>query len=58
MIGEWLQFLTILNNFIHPYQLGGLKQRSTMDTDVALVYFIQSGWVKNFSISTLVFNIS
>ena len=57
MIGERLQFLTISNKFIYPYQLGGLKHRSTMDASIALTYFIQSEWVKNLSTSTLAFNI-
>ena len=58
MIGKQLQFLMISNNFIHPCQLGSPKQRSTMDTSVTLMYFIQSGWVKNLSTSTLAFDIS
>jgi len=36
MIGERLQFHSISNNFVHQYQLGGLKYRSTTDADVAL----------------------
>jgi len=40
MIREQLQFLLISNNFIHTYQLGRLKYRSTTDTGVALTYFI------------------
>ena len=41
MIGECLQFHMISNNFIHPSQLGGLKQRSTTDIGVALTHIIQ-----------------
>lgn len=41
MIGEWLQFLMISNNFIYPYQSGSLKQRSTINADIALTHFIQ-----------------
>ena len=58
MIGECLQFHTISNSFIHPSQLRGLKQRSTMDTMVALTHIIQSGWVKNLTMSILAFNIA
>ena len=47
----------MLNNFIHSYQLGGLKQRSTSDADVILTHFIHSGQVKNNITSILVFNI-
>ena len=57
MIGEWLQFLMISNNFIHLCQLKGLKQKSTTDIGVALIHFIWSRWVKNFFTSTLAFNI-
>ena len=58
MIGEQLQFHTISNNFIYPSQLEGLKQRSTMDAEVALTHIVQSGWVKNLSTSTMVLNIA
>jgi len=46
------------NDFIHSSQLGGLKFKSTTDTDIALTHIIQTGWVKNLSISTLVFDIA
>ena len=58
MIGNRLQFHLISNNFVHQCQLGRLKHRSTMDVDVALTHFIQSGWVKNLSTSTLAFDIT
>ena len=58
MIGEHLQFHTISNSFIHHSQLGGLKQKSTINTDVILTYIIYSGWVKNLITSTLAFNIA
>jgi len=48
----------ISNNFIHPSQLRGLKQRSTTDARVTLTHIIRLGWVKNLSTSTLVFNIA
>jgi len=58
MIGDHLQFYTISNNFIYQSQLGGLKQRSTIDASVVLTHIICSGWVKNLIISTLVFDIT
>ena len=58
VIGERMQFYTISNNFIHPYQFGGLKQWSTCNVDTFLTYIIQSGWVKNIQTSTLVFDIT
>ena len=46
VIGDRLQFHLISNNFIHPSQLGSLKQRSMLDTNITLTHFIYSGWVK------------
>ena len=43
MIGEWLQFHTISNNFVYQSQLGGLKQRSTTDAGGVLTHIICSG---------------
>jgi len=39
-IGEHLQFHMISNNFIHLSQLGGLKQRSTLNVGVVLTHII------------------
>jgi len=58
VIGERLQFHSISNNFIHLSQLGSLKQCLLSDTGVALTYFICTGWVKNNTTSTLVFDIA
>ena len=58
VIGEYLQFYLILNNFIHSCQLDGLKQRSTIDAGVTLTHFICLGWVKNNMTSTLAFDIA
>jgi len=40
VIGERMQFHTISNNFVHPYQFGGLKQQSTSDTGTFLTHII------------------
>ena len=45
------------NDFIYLCQLGGLKFKSTIDVGVALTHIICSGWVKNLSTSTLLFDI-
>ena len=58
VIGERLQFHVILNNFIHQSQLEGLKFKSTTDAGIALTHFIHTGWIKNMSTSTLVFDIT
>jgi len=47
VIGERMQFLMISNNFIHPCQLGNLKQRSTINASIILTFFICIGWVRN-----------
>ena len=53
-----MQFQVISNNFIYQSQLGGLKFKSTTDAGIALTYFICTGWIRNMSTSTLVFNIA
>jgi len=58
IIGERLQFHSVSNNFIYPSQLGGLKFKSMIDTGVALIHTIRAGWVKNLTMSTLVFDIT
>ena len=57
VIREYLQFSMAANDFIHPSQLSGLKFKSMIDVGVTLTYIIQTGWVKNLSMSTLVFDI-
>jgi len=57
VIGERIQFHAIANDFIHPSQLGSLKFKSTINTGVALMHIIQSGWTKNCATSTLAFDI-
>jgi len=58
VIREYLQFNMASNDFIHPSQLSSLKFKSMIDAEVALTYNIQTGWVKNLSTSTLVFDIA
>ena len=58
VIRECLQFNMALNNFIHLCQLSGLKFKSTINAGVALIHIIQTGWMKNLSTSTLMFDIT
>jgi len=58
VIGERLQFQTLSKNMIHPCQLGGLKQHSTINIGIVLTYLIHMEWVKNCATSTLSFNIA
>ena len=58
VIGERLQFQVTSNGFIYPYQLDGLKFKSTIDVGIALIHIIRLGWAKNISTSTLAFDIA
>ena len=57
VISKRMQFIMISNNFIHPCQLDGLKQRSTHNVGVVLTHFILMRWVKNHTTSMLAFDI-
>jgi len=57
VIGECLQFHMIANNFVHPYQLGGLKQCLMIDMGIFITYLICLSWVKNLWTNTLAFDI-
>jgi len=58
VISKYIQYHLIANDFIHPNQLGGLKQYSTTDMGLFLTYLIQSGWVKNLQTSMLALDIT
>ena len=58
IISERLQVQSISSNFVHPNQLGGLKQQSTTDTGLYLIHLICTRWVKGLYTSTLVFDIA
>jgi len=58
VIGERLQFHSMSNDFIHLSQLGRLKFKLMIDADVTLTHTIQTGWVKNLTMSTLTFDIT
>jgi len=49
---------TILSNFLHPNQLGGIWQCSTTDAVVYLTHVIYAGWIKRLHTSILVFDIA
>jgi len=57
-IAERLQFTVAANDFIYPCQLGGLKFKSTANASIVLSHIVRSGWVKEKSTSTLIFDIS
>ena len=53
VISNRLQVHSIASNFIHLNQLGGIKQHSTIDTDIFLTHLIKMEWMKSFHTSTL-----
>jgi len=58
VIGKRIQFKSISKNFIHSYQLSGLKQYFITDVGVVLTHLIHVKWVKNLLMSTLAFDIA
>ena len=58
VISKRMQFTMISNNFIHLYQLGDLKQISTFDARVILIYFIHIRQIKKYTTSILTFDIA
>jgi len=42
VIGKRLQYQSIILNFVHSYQLEGLKQCSTIDAGILLTHLIYS----------------
>jgi len=58
VIGKRMQYHAIANNFVHPNQLGGLKQQSTFNVDNFLTHLICLSWIKNIQISTLAFDVA
>lgn len=52
-----LQVHSIASSFIHPSQLGGIKQHSTINAGIFLTHLIRAGWVKGLHTSTLAFDI-
>ena len=58
VVAKRLQFLVTKNSFIYPSQLEGLKFKSTTDVGITLTHIVWSGWVKNKTMSTLVFDIA
>ena len=56
-ISNRIQIYTITLNFLHPNQLGGIWQHSTIDTEIFLTHIIHIGWIKGLHTSTLAFDI-
>ena len=57
-ISNHLQFHMTANGFLDPNQLGGIRQRSTIDAGMYLTYLIRAGWLKQCHTSVIAFNIA
>ena len=57
-ISNRLQFHMTANGFLDPNQLGGIRQRSTIDAGMYLTYLIRAGWLKQCHTSVIAFNIA
>jgi len=57
-ISNRIQVHSIVTNFLHPNQLGGIYQWSTIDTEVFLTHVVHAGWIKGLHASTLAFDIT
>ena len=57
-ISNRLQFHMTANGFLDPNQLGGIRQRSTIDAGMYLTYLIRAGWLKQCYTSVIAFNIA
>jgi len=57
-ISNRIQVHSIVTNFLHPNQLGGIRQRSITDAGVFLIYIVHAGWIKRLHTSTLAFDIA
>ena len=58
VISHRLQFHLSANEFLNPNQLGGIRQRSTIDAGMYLTHLIHTGWAKECHTSVIAFNIA
>lgn len=58
VISNYLQFHMASNRFLDLNQLGGIRQCSTIDAGLYLIYIIQARWLKQCHTSVISFNIA
>ena len=58
VISHRLQFHLSANGFLDPNQLGGIRQRSTINAGMYLTYLICTGWAKECHTSVIAFDIA
>jgi len=56
VVSNRLQFHMTANSFLDPNQLGGIRQRSTMDARVYLTHIIHAGWLRQCHTSIIITN--
>ena len=58
VISNHLQFHITSNGFLDPNQLGSIRQCSTTDARLYLTHLIYAGWLKQYHISIIAFDIA
>ena len=58
VISNRLHFHLSANGFLDPNQLGGIRQRSTIDAGIYLMHLIHAGWMKKCHTSVIAFDIA
>ena len=58
VISHRLQFHLSANGFLDPNQLGGIRQRSTINAGMYLTHLICTGWTRECHTSVIAFNIA
>jgi len=57
-ISNRLQFHLSANDFLDSHQFGGIFQRSTTNTGIYLTHLIRAGWLRQYHMSILAFDIA
>ena len=57
-ISNRLQFHLSANSFLDPHQFGGIHQWSTTDAGIYLTHLIRAGWLRQYYMSVLAFDIA
>jgi len=58
VISNCLQFYTTANSYLHPNQLRGVQQKSTINTGIYLTHLVRARWVKQCYTSVIAFDIT
>jgi len=58
VISNRLQFHLLANGFLDPNQLGGIRQRLTIDAGMYFTHLIHAGWMKECHTSVIAFDIA